>query len=96
MTYVAFVFDAFSRMIVGWRVATSMSTDLVLDTLEMALWTRARDGITDLRGLVHHTDAGSQGEFNRSSQHLVIAEVFGGSSTASSRPSDPAEDALAG
>jgi putative transposase len=58
--YVAFLFDVFSRMIVGWRAATSMSTDLVLDTLEHALWTRRQAGITDLTGLVHHNDAGSQ------------------------------------
>jgi putative transposase len=58
--YVAFVFDVFSRMIVGWRAATSMSTELVLDTLEHAVWTRRQRGISDLTGLVHHTDAGSQ------------------------------------
>jgi putative transposase len=58
--YVAFVFDVFSRMIVGWRAATSMTTDLVLDTLEMAIWNRRREGISDLTGLVHHNDAGSQ------------------------------------
>jgi putative transposase len=33
--FVAFVFDVFSRMIVGWRAATSMTTDLVIDTLEI-------------------------------------------------------------
>jgi hypothetical protein len=33
-------------------------TALVLDALEQAVWTRARDGIADLSGLVHHTDAG--------------------------------------
>ncbi|WP_141711913.1 IS3 family transposase [Jiangella alba] len=58
--YVAFIFDVFSRMIVGWRAATSMSTQLVLDTLEHAIWSRRQAGITDLSGLVHHTDAGSQ------------------------------------
>ena len=58
--YVAFIFDVFSRMIVGWRAARSMTTDLVLDTLEHAIWARRRAGITDLSGLVHHTDAGSQ------------------------------------
>jgi len=58
--YVAFVFDVFSRRIVGWRAATSMTTELVLDTLEMAIWSRGREGIEDLSGLVHHTDAGSQ------------------------------------
>jgi putative transposase len=30
--YVAFVFDVFSRWIVGWRATTRMSTELVLDT----------------------------------------------------------------
>jgi len=58
--YVAFVFDVFSRRIVGWRAATEMTTELVLDTLEHAIWSRGRDGIDDLTGLVHHNDAGSQ------------------------------------
>ena len=42
-------------------------------------------------GCTVHSDRGSQGGFNRSSQHLVITEVFDGSSTASSRQSDPSE-----
>ena len=46
--YVAFVIDVFSRLIVGWRAAASMRTELVLDALEMAIWRRA--GVLD--GLV--------------------------------------------
>ena len=56
MTYVCFIVDAFSRMIVGWRVAANMRTDMVLDALEMARWSRG----TRLDGLVAHSDAGSQ------------------------------------
>ncbi len=67
--YVAFAIDVFSRMIVGWRAASSMRTDLPLDALDMALWHRGRAG-HDVTGLVHHSDAGSQGGFQRSSQHL--------------------------
>ena len=40
-----------------------MSTSLVLDALELALWRRSRHG-ADLDGLIHHSDAGSQGGFN--------------------------------
>ncbi len=58
--YVAFVIDAFSRRIVGWRAARSMTTALVLDGLEHALFTRAHEGRGDLRGLIAHSDAGSQ------------------------------------
>ena len=58
--YVAFIIDVFSRRIVGWRAATTMTTELVLDCLEHAVWSRRQDGVTDLTGLVHHTDAGSQ------------------------------------
>lgn len=58
--YVAFVVDAYSRRIVGWRAASSMTTALVLDALEHALFTRAREGVTDLSGLISHSDAGSQ------------------------------------
>ncbi len=54
--YVAFIIDAFSRTIVGWKAATTMRTDLVLDALEMAIWARG----TRLAGLVAHSDAGSQ------------------------------------
>ena len=60
MVYVAFVIDAYSRRILGWRAATSMRTALVLDALEQALWARRPDGAGSLAGLVHHTDAGSQ------------------------------------
>jgi len=59
MKFTAFVSDAYSRRIVGWRTAASMPTELPLDALEMALWTRQRAG-QDLTGLVHHSDAGSQ------------------------------------
>jgi putative transposase len=54
--YVYFITDAFSRMIVGWRVASHMKTDMVLDALEMARWRRD----TTLEGLISHSDAGSQ------------------------------------
>jgi len=57
--YVAMTIDVFSRMIVGWRAAKSMTTDLPLDALDMALWQRGRAG-HDVRGVVHHSDAGSQ------------------------------------
>jgi transposase InsO family protein len=50
---VAFVFNVYSRRIVSWRAATRMTIDLVLDCLEHAIWTRGRDGIEDLTGLVH-------------------------------------------
>jgi putative transposase len=70
VVYVAFVIDAFSRRIVGWKADTTMQTALVLDTLEMALWSRNRDGIALAAGMVFHNDAGSQGGFTRSSQHL--------------------------
>ena len=49
--------DVYSRMIVGWQLATHMRTDLPLDALEMALWRR---GIKKGSGLVHHSDRGSQ------------------------------------
>jgi putative transposase len=77
VVYVAFVIDAFSRRIVGWKADTTMRTSLVLDTLEMALWTRERAGLPAGAGLVHHHDNGSQGGFNRSSQHLDRGGVDG-------------------
>ena len=56
VAYVCFIVDAFSRRIVGWRVASNMRTAMVLDALEMERWSRG----TRLEGLVAHSDAGSQ------------------------------------
>jgi putative transposase len=50
--YAAFIVDAFSKAIVGWRVAASLHTNLALHALEMAIWARG----PALDGLVHHSD----------------------------------------
>jgi putative transposase len=56
VAYVCFIIDVYSRMIVGWRVAAHMRTEMVLDAIEMARWSRG----THLAGLTCHSDAGSQ------------------------------------
>ena len=56
VAYVCFIIDAFSRSIVGWRVAGHMRTAMVLDALDMACFHRG----TRLDGLICHSDAGSQ------------------------------------
>jgi putative transposase len=53
--YLAGLMDRFSRDIVGWSVASSMTEDLVLATLRHALRTRQPKP-----GLIHHTDRGGQ------------------------------------
>jgi transposase InsO family protein len=68
--YVAFVIDVFSRRIVGWRVASSMTTDLVLDALEQALWARKAP-----QGLIHHSDRGSQYLSIRYTERLAAAGI---------------------
>ena len=57
IVYVAFIIDVYSRRLVGWKAARSMTTPLVLDALNRAAWTRRH---TTLDGLICHTDAGSQ------------------------------------
>jgi putative transposase len=56
IAYVCFITDAFSRMIVGWRVASHMRTPMVLDAIEMARWNRG----VHHPNLRCHSDAGSQ------------------------------------
>jgi transposase InsO family protein len=65
--YLAFILDCYSRMIVGWQLATHMRTELVLDALEMANGLRRPD-----EGLIAHSDRGSQTGLNRSSQHWFV------------------------
>ncbi len=54
VVYTAMVIDVFARCIVGWHVWNSLRTDLVLDALVQALYSR-----TGTEGLVHHSDRGS-------------------------------------
>tara|TARA_Y100000815_G_C13181075_1_gene439333 strand:- start:498 stop:758 length:261 start_codon:yes stop_codon:yes gene_type:complete len=62
---------------VGWQAASTKVTDLVLTPLRIALWDRERQGKPVEPGqLLHHSDAGSQGGFNWSSQHPLMSEVF--------------------
>lgn len=68
--YVAFVTDAYSRRIVGWRATTTLRTDLALDALEQALYDRALDG-----PLVHHSDRGSQYLAIRYTERLLEAGI---------------------
>jgi putative transposase len=67
--YVAFIFDAFSRFIVGWQVSRSLRTDLALDALGMGIGSRRGE----LEGLVHHSDRGSQYLSIRYTQRLAEA-----------------------
>ena len=68
--YVAFVVDAFSRRVVGWRVSRSLRTDLALDALEQAIWSRP-----DLQELVHHSDRGCQYLSIRYTERLAEAGI---------------------
>ena len=71
--YVCLIVDAFSRRIVGWRVAAHMRTSMVLDALEMARRSRG----AQLEGLAVHSDASTQGGLNRSKQYRPVEESVG-------------------
>ncbi len=68
--YVAFITDVFSRRIVGWRVSSSLRSDLALDALEQALHARP-----DLDQLVHHSDRGVQYVSIRYTDRLADAGI---------------------
>jgi len=68
VAYVCFIVDAFSRTIVGWRVASHMRTTMILDAIEMARWSRG----TKLTGLRCHSDAGSRGGSRQSEKQRCV------------------------
>jgi putative transposase len=70
--YVAFVIDVFSRRIVGWRVSSSLRSDLALDALEQALYDRP---IGESERLVHHSDRGVQYLSIRYTERLAEAGI---------------------
>jgi transposase InsO family protein len=73
--YAAFVIDAYSRFIVGWRVSNTLRTGLALDALEQALWARHPDTTDPDHQLVHHSDAGGQYLSIRYSTRLAEAGI---------------------
>jgi transposase InsO family protein len=70
--YVAFVIDAFARRIVGWRVSSSLRTDIALDALEQALYDRR---LAEESELVHHSDRGVQYVSIRYTERLAEAGI---------------------
>lgn len=68
--YTAFIFDTFSRRIAGWRVSSSMKTELVLDALEQALYHRR-----GTEALIHHSDHGVQYLSIRYTERLAEAGI---------------------
>jgi putative transposase len=68
--YVSFVVDVFSRYVVGWQASRSLSADLALDALEMALWARRGE---QLDHLIHHSDRGVQYVAIRYTERLAEA-----------------------
>jgi putative transposase len=72
--YVAFVTDAYARRILGWRAGSTMTTQLVLDALEQAIWTRGR-AAADVKGVVAHSDRGAQYTSIRYSERLGQAGI---------------------
>jgi transposase InsO family protein len=71
VVYVAFVIDTFARKIVGWRVSSSLRTDLALDALEQAICDRQEE----TTGLVHHSDRGVQYLSIRYTERLAAAGI---------------------
>jgi transposase InsO family protein len=67
--YLATVIDLYSRKIVGWSMADNMKAELVNKALLMAIWQRKPE-----RGLIWHTDRGSQ---YASNSHLKIIDQHG-------------------
>ena len=70
--YVAFVIDVYSRRIVGWRVSSSLRSDLALDALEQAISERQDDAA---EALVHHSDRGVQYLSIRYTERLAEAGI---------------------
>jgi hypothetical protein len=93
--YLATVLDLCSRRLLGYAMADHHDAALTEAALAMAVTTRAGQG-RPTRGVVFHTDRGSEGGFNWSSQHLVFMEVFDGATTAAGGSGSAPGDAFAG
>jgi putative transposase len=76
--YVSFLTDVYSRHILGWRVSPSKETPLVQAALEHAVATRKRHHLTfTTKGILHHSDAGSQYTSLAFTTDLTEAKITG-------------------
>lgn len=64
--------DAFAGLIAGWECSLSKQAAFVERAIRQAAALRARQGHPISGSAIHHSDAGSQGGFNQSSQHLHV------------------------
>ena len=87
--YLAVVIDVFSRKVVGWSFGEKMTANLVISALNMALAIRKPGEV------IHHSDHGSQGGFNRSSQHVYYGGVYGTTGRMDAKVDEERGDALA-
>ena len=96
-SYVAFVTNVFTREILAYVVDTRAMKSLVIRALRQALALRQRqDPYFESAGVIHHSDAGVQGGFNWSSQHLDDMEVCDATSSGGCGSSGATTDALSG
>ncbi|MBW8793585.1 MAG: DDE-type integrase/transposase/recombinase [Streptomyces sp.] len=93
--YLATAVDLFSRPLLGFAMGARHGAELVVASLNMAAATRGGDA----RGVIMHTDRGSEGEFNWSSQHPDLGGVrrgHGGLELEDQRCSGGSASAVAG
>lgn len=67
--FLAVVLDLFSRRVVGWAMSSTIDTSLAVSALEMAIKQRG-----DVKGLVHHSDRGTQ---YASAQYQLLLKSHG-------------------
>ena len=72
--YLAVLIDLYNRKVVGWSSSSRMTRQLAIDALQMAL-----DRQSPKKGLVHHTDRGSQyasGDYRKAlSDHRIVCSM---------------------
>jgi transposase InsO family protein len=68
--YLCAIKDAWSGRIVGYSIDRRMKARLAVNALDSAVTRRG-----EVAGCIVHSDRGSQGGFNRSSQHLDFGGV---------------------
>jgi transposase InsO family protein len=92
--YLCAIKDVWSRRIVGYSISDRMQSSIAVAALDSAVARRAVTG-QNAAGCVFHSDRGSQGGFNWSSQHLDL-EVLDGASSAGSGSGGASEASVTG
>lgn len=82
------IIDSFTRKVLSWELARSITADIAIQTLKRAM---DKQGLSDLQGLIHHSDQGIPFRFKQYTEFVKSKGAF----VSMSRKATPTDNPIA-